>query len=297
MNIWPIISKIFFRIPEENPVKQFLIKVFYTYHNPLYSSFIKDASLLPNGELFVELDNGMKFYGKPDPAPLDSYDRKYARRDKLSKFKSVEIRKFSFLSSLTEIFFFNRYERYYNLKKGDTVVDAGAHFGVFTCKAAKIVGDGGEVIAIEPEESNVELLQRNIKMNNLTNVIVIQRALWSRKDRIKFHLSSDSRGHSVFTGEDNFVTIEADTLDNILEELKVDKVDFIKMNIEGAEIEALKGMGKTLRNKDVKLAIEAYHKIEGSLTYKAVTSYLKELGFKAPAYPFIYASKAKRGTK
>ena len=75
------------------------------------------------------------------------------------------------------------------------------------------------------------------------------------------------------------IEIKVDTLDNILEGLKIDRVNFIKMDIEGAEIEALKGMKETLGNNDVKLAIASYHKVNGQPTYKTIIPMMREMGF------------------
>jgi hypothetical protein len=75
--------------------------------------------------------------------------------------------------------------------------------------------------------------------------------------------------------------VEVDTLDGILAELNVQKVDFIKMNIEGAEIEVLKGAVGTLKNNSVALAIEAHHLVGGAPTHETVVPWLKEAGFDA----------------
>jgi len=56
----------------------------------------------------------------------------------------------------------------------------------------------------------------------------------------------------------------------ILKELGVRKVDFIKMDIEGAEIQALRGMERTLKENDVRLVIAAYHEVDGKLTWKTI---------------------------
>jgi len=81
---------------------------------------------------------------------------------------------------------------------------------------------------------------------------------------------------------------------NILrKELEIDKVDFIKMDIEGAEIEALKGMEETLlKNNDVKLAIEAFHVVDGKPTSETIIPQLKNLEFEVcEEGGFVYAKK------
>lgn len=192
------------------------------------------------------------------------------------------------------------YERYYKLRKGDIVVDAGANHGTFSVKAAKIVGNGGKVIAIEPEVNNLSILQRNIRENELGNVVIVPKGLWSRKDKLKLNLYTTIYHafyrHRYYEMEDTnrFEEVEVDTLDNILKELGVKRVDFIKMDIEGAEIEALKGMNETLENNDVKLANED-HFVNGKRTYKIIAPQLKERGFEVrKRNGIVYARKRRR---
>ena len=184
------------------------------------------------------------------------------------------------------------YLRHYNLKKGDIVVDAGANIGVITVIFSKKVGDTGKIIAIEPEEENLRLLEMNIKKHSLKNVIVIKKGLYCKKDKklLTLHSSGDHTLYDKFMREGEKVAIEVDTLDNLLKELKIEKVDFIKMDIEGAEIDAIKGMEKTLLKKP-KLVIAAYHLHDGEPTYKVLAPYLRELGYNIKIGPkgFIYS--------
>jgi 3-dehydroquinate dehydratase len=86
--------------------------------------------------------------------------------------------------------------------------------------------------------------------------------------------------------------IEVDTLDNILEELGVTRVDFIKMDIEGAEIQALEGMERTLKENDVRLVIAAYHEVDGKPTWKTIVPWLKQMGFRVRVREsYVYADK------
>ena len=112
-----------------------------------------------------------------------------------------------------------------------------------------------------------------------------QKMLWSRTQLLDLYLSGNLAAHSAYC--DHFygstgasLSAEAETLDNILEELGIDSVDFVKMDIEGAEIEAFRGMKKTLKS-GVQLAVAAYHPVGGTLTHTALVSQLKELGFRA----------------
>lgn len=203
------------------------------------------------------------------------------------------------------------YTKFYGLKKGDTVVDAGANIGVFTVLAAKSVGDDGKLIAIEPEKKNVENLRKNIEINGLNNVAVVPKGLWNRRSKKRLYLTRGSTGHSLVQEQahhtdlaghqptdDKTEEIETDTLDNILEELGVSKVDFIKMDIEGAEIQALDGMKRTLKTNDVKLAIAAYHIVNGAQTCKIVTPWLEKAGFDVHEEEgFVYVKKLPEGER
>lgn len=190
------------------------------------------------------------------------------------------------LSWYIEHFLNNIYTREYNLQKGDIAVDAGACFGMDTLFFSRKVGDRGKVISIEQNEDNLKYVKRNVRLHKLKNVIVILKGLWSKRDKMKFYCHYAPEGHSLFDWRNNkeikkVTEIEVDTLDNILRELGIDKVAFIKRDSEGAEIEALKGMEETLRNNDVKLAIASYHKINGQPTYKIIIPMREKVGFKS----------------
>src|ERR687884_1985050 len=79
-------------------------------------------------------------------------------------------------------------------KQGDIVVDVGAHIGRYTIIASKRVGANGKVIAIEAHPGNYEMLNRNIKLNNLSNVIALNYAVYSKEETIKLYLPSAGRG-------------------------------------------------------------------------------------------------------
>jgi|LGOV01.1.fsa_nt_gb FkbM family methyltransferase len=308
-----VISKILEILPE-GKFKENLRKIFFRYHNNLYAlnKLIRKIELSDNvnGEILVELTNGLKLFGihnKVLPGAYginrQDYEFKYGNPKKLDKIGEINLDYFGdFLSILKTMFTKNIYQRYYHLKEGDVVVDCGANIGMFTVKAAKIVGEKGKIIAVEPEERNLKCLKKNIEINGLKNCVVVSKGVWSEKSRMKFFLGPASGWHSLieeswfrekYTSlEKTFAEIEVDTLNNILKELEIDKVDFIKMDIEGAEIEALKGMEETLRNNDVKLAIEAFHVVDCKPTSETIIPLLKGIGFKIQEEGgFVYAEK------
>lgn len=280
------------RLHEGRP-KEFLRATLYKFHNPLYAlnKIISKAELLQDGSLFIELSDGTKFYGLQDK--ISAPQIKYGKPQKLSKIKEFKFFG-SFLSILSVQYVEQSYEKYHCLREGESIVDMGAHIGIFTVKAAKAVGDGGRVIAIEPQVDNLRFLQRNIEANELKNVIIVPKAVNSKKGKSKLYLSGRTWSHSLLPqelGSSEFAEIEVDTLDNILRELGVKKVDFMKMNIEGAEVEALKGMDEIVRSIK-RVAIDAGHIVNEKMTYKVVAQRLRQMGFEVHREgDLVYAEK------
>jgi len=260
--------------------KECLRNLFYKF-TPMYDlSRITRKVDIQNGLLFIELDDGTKFYGEQD-----KIISKGSILTKIDKFKDL-IKFEGVLNLICYQYIKFQYVKYYHLKEGDIVVDAGAQIGTFTVKAAQTVGDKGKVIALEPEVQNLMLLRKNIEANGLRNVVIIPKGVWSLKSKLNLNVSSNQTGHSLYRGKcygtDSTSTteeIEVDNIDNILKQLGIKRVNFIKMDIEGAEIEALKGMTETIKNNNVKLAIEAVHIINGEETYKVIIPQLIAKGF------------------
>ncbi len=140
-----------------------------------------------------------------------------------------------------EVFLNHVYDQFPGPKRGDIVIDVGANVGTFTVMAAKLVGDKGLVVAIEPEPVNLALLQRNIDSHNLNNVKVIRKAVWDKAAKVWLYLSKHSALHSLCHASEDRIEVEADCLDNIVAELRLSHVDFIKIDVEGAEPEVLRG--------------------------------------------------------
>lgn len=280
----------------EGKFKEWLRSYFWRRFNPLYGLEEIVSKVEIEGEVAsVELNNGAKFYGEQVKCWYPAIN--YGDPEKLTKIGTLKYFN-NFLITLSEQYVENIYERYYQLKAGDIVVDAGAYVGTFTVKAAKMVGDEGKVIAIEPEMNNLRLLRKNIEVNGLRNVVIIPKGVWGAKDRLKFNLSWNQTGHSLYREEcygtkdaDEFQEVEVDTLDNILGELGIKRVDFIKMDIEGAEIEAIKGVAAALSG-DVKVTIEVNHFVNGMRTDEVIVPWLKGRGFEVcHKGELVYAGK------
>lgn len=148
------------------------------------------------------------------------------------------------------------YEREAKVQQGDIVVDAGAHIGSFTVKVA---GVAEKVVAFEPEPENFKTLRLNAEQ--FPNVEIHEKALWSSTRRTMLrHHRYNVGGHTLLPLptelSDYNLEVEAMRLDDA-----VDETNFIKMDVEGAEIEALRGASRLLSECRPVVVLEA-HPIE-----------------------------------
>jgi len=144
-----------------------------------------------------------------------------------------------------------------NLKPGSIFIDIGAHIGYFTLLAAKLVGSKGRVYAFEPEPKNHELLSKNVKENGYQNVSVIKKCVSSRCGLVDFFISKDSGTHSTKIATGKKTISESVTLDKFCRDRKISKIDLIKIDIEGGEINSFDGMKNVVKkSRSVKLIAE-----------------------------------------
>ena len=145
------------------------------------------------------------------------------------------------------------------VKPGDTVIDVGANIGYYTLQFAQLVGPQGRVIAFEPDPINYQLLVKNITENGYKNVTAVNKAVSDSKGTLKLYINEENRGDNrMYDSSDDrsAVSIETVALDEFLAKQQ-DSIDFIKMDIQGAEILALKGMKNILsKNKNLTLISE-----------------------------------------
>jgi FkbM family methyltransferase len=137
------------------------------------------------------------------------------------------------------------------LHDGDVFVDAGANWGYFTLAAASLVRPNGRVIAFEPEPRMAKMLAANIIRNGLTAVIVRPLALGGGEGSVHF-ASFDADGgnwgvsRGVFPGELSDFECATRALDDVLDDDRVERVQLLKIDVEGGEVEVLAGMRRGL---------------------------------------------------
>jgi FkbM family methyltransferase len=180
---------------------------------------------------------------------------------------------------------------HFNTKQGDIVVDVGAHIGKYTLIASKRVGANGKVIAIEAHPGNYDMLNRNIKLNGLTNVTTLNYAVYSKESKVKLFLPGEKSNHSIYntllpsraTDEGKFVEVTADTLDNLLQKNGIShaEVNWLKIDVEGAELEVIKGAHAILSNSNnITLLIEVHNIEDDKNLYMPIMDLMEKYNFK-----------------
>ena len=175
-----------------------------------------------------------------------------------------------------------------NINTGDTIIDVGAHIGEYTLLGAKLVGDKGLVISVEPDHDSVKSLKENIILNNFKNCLILEKAV-GEKVETKFLYKVNEE--DVYGYLDPYVEnkklkkyseIEVTTIDDIVLSNNLNIINLLKIDVEGFEYEVLLGCNDTLKkNKIKKIIIElhpSYLQSKGD-NEELIHIFLKEHGF------------------
>lgn len=137
----------------------------------------------------------------------------------------------------------------------DIVLDCGAFNGNSSLSLARQCDDGGRVYAFEPNPSVFNILKDNIESYSQQNIYPVNLGVSESKGKIRF------RSAGAASNFDPNGNIEVDTIsiDEFVEEHQLEKIDFLKFDVEGSELNALKGATKTIRKYRPKIAISVYH--------------------------------------
>ena len=173
------------------------------------------------------------------------------------------------------------YKDFLSAEKNDIVIDCGGAIGdtalYFTSKGAE------KVYIFEFIKSNIDLIKKQIENNPhlKDNVVIVEKPVWNKSDT---ELSYVDKGNSSkVAGKDIYPNkIRTLSIDDLVKANNIEKIDFIKMDIEGAELQGLKGAEEVIRKFKPKLAISVYHKDDDLIK---IPEYIKQLN---PNYHFYF---------
>lgn len=150
-----------------------------------------------------------------------------------------------------------------SVRQGDVVLDCGANVGLFTRKA--LAAGASLVVAIEPGPENVECLRRNFAREiDAGKVRVFPKGVWSSVTELSLNVDPKNSAADSFVvtlSGSKTLKIPVTTIDNLVAELNLERVDFVKMDIEGSERQALQGARRTIAAHRPRMALSAYHLI------------------------------------
>ncbi len=173
------------------------------------------------------------------------------------------------------------------LREGSVFIDLGANEGYFTVIASRLVGPSGKVFSIEPQRRLKPIFQRNLELNDVHNVTLIEEAISDQIGRAEIHISP-----STNTGATGLVlgykypvpreTVETTTLEEVFNQQEIDRCDLIKIDIEGFEYEAILGSSEIFGQQKMRRIVLQLHPrlmFKRGLRPDDITEFLKRSGY------------------
>lgn len=177
-------------------------------------------------------------------------------------------------------------------RPGSTVVDVGANIGYNAVHAARRVGSGGRVVAVEPAPDNVAVLERNLAAARLSNVIVRPVAAGRHRGHRKLYLRGETSAvnslypQSCYASVTGVLDVPVERLDDLVD----GDPDLVKIDVEGAELEVLEGMARLLRRPGLALIVEWHPALQRMAGYEpdALPRWLLSRGWMLHAASHLY---------
>lgn len=164
------------------------------------------------------------------------------------------------LKIFMEVAYCDQYDICASLKPGDVVLDVGANIGSFTLLASRLVGPKGRVVAVEPAPDNVNCLRLMCERNGLHNVQIVPLAIGAECGEISLSIHPVSGGHSAKRRYGTkTVPVRMTSVDALMHELGLHRLDFVKADTEGMEEETLRGAEISISTYRPRLSVSAYH--------------------------------------
>lgn len=247
----------------EHENQQNKVKVGYETFSQLSEKGDIDTIIFSKGSSIITLNDGRNYH--------------FNALDKVSSMYSIP---YSGTFESKETDFLRKF-----IKPGQICIDVGANFGWYTILFSKLVGETGSVHAFEPIPHTFEILERNVQLNKCLNVVINNVALDESKGQKDLFLPdigvSGSFQLHKYDKDYQIIRSRTRTLDDYVEENGINCIDFIKADIEGAELLLLKGGRKTIIKNNPVLLLEIQNDSTKLFGYKPsdIFSYLDDLNY------------------
>jgi len=185
----------------------------------------------------------------------------------------------------------------YPIRKGDVVVEVGASSGEEAIRFARAVGPTGHLIAVEPEAGNLTKLEQCFPKDRFPQVTIVPKGAWKERAELQFFTGGEREhrlvdlnakelayewwGVTDYLQETRYkgvTTVQVDTIDNIIAETGVKSIDFVLLEMNGAELEGVQGMDATLAITK-RIAARGHGMRDGVPIYKEIENHLRGKGF------------------
>lgn len=259
---------------------------------------ISESGIDDEGDPYVKLKDGTIFYGSKLPFPRPRFVQLYPLLPKKIKqclrVECLQVAMDIVVRYVEQGLMYGgpRKQSHYKVKLNDRVSEMGAFQGFFSLRLAQLIGPSGSVVAIEPVSENFRVLEKNIAANNFQNIKAVHVGVWHERDTLEFSKRpGDGQSSSIDIHYDSAETfsMEVDSLDNIYSSCECFPDDFMVIQLNGAEINALRGL--TLC-KPKHMSIAARYDIHDENSALVIESELINRGYdvKVVKDDFVFAS-------
>jgi len=198
----------------------------------------------------------------------------------LSGSLSVYTHKLGILNTfLLEQYAYRRGNSIVQVQPGDIVIDGGSCWGDTALYFADKTGPQGKVYCFEFVPGNLEIIQRNMELNKhlAGRIEVVPNALWDKSGEIAYYCDSGPSTRLLGDKQQSTMQIPTLSIDDFAKKERLERIDYIKMDIEGSELKALQGAEDSIRTFKPKLAISLYHREDD---FFVIPDYLDRLGLR-----------------
>jgi len=168
------------------------------------------------------------------------------------------------------------------IKKGDYIIDIGTNKGIVALKMLKETGSGGFVLGFEPNRLTYDRCVENIELNRLENIEILNNGLGDKQEVLFIDEPyKNNSGGNFLTSSRNGNAVQVLTLDNVVKEKSITNIDLIKIDVEGFELNVLKGAEQTIKKHKPLLFIELINSnlIRNQTSASEVVAFIDSLGY------------------
>jgi FkbM family methyltransferase len=194
-----------------------------------------------------------------------------------------------------EVYLYKEYTpKNFDIYPNDNIIDIGSHIGIFSIYAAKKAYKG-KVYAFEPISSNYSILKKNISLNSIKNIIIENKGISNKRGKKKIYINKDPGGNSsyIYKNGDKNIISNMTTLQRIIKENNISKVNLLKIDCEGAEYDILLNCPDNIFLKIERISLE-YHFFKDK-NPKILANFLRKKGYIVNhvrwPYPMMYARR------